>query len=163
MAEVNPDDFKGAMGSWAAGVTVVITEENGKFYGLTASSFSSLSLDPPLVLVCVNNGNHLSRMIRGSQKFGVSILAEGQDEVSGAFAKSGREPVDSLAEFEPFTMETGSPLLPGALGYVDCTLEQAVDGGDHTIFIGRVQAARFDDKKKPLVYFRRGYRDLVMD
>lgn len=160
---VNPDDFKRALGSWAAGVTVVITEHDGKYYGLTASSFSSLSLDPPLVLICVANGNHLERMVRESKKFGITILAEGQDEISGAFAKSGRDPVDSLDEFDTFTLETGSPLIEGGLGYVDCSLDQAIEGGDHTIFIGRVEQARFDEEKKPLIYFRRGYRDLVMD
>lgn len=161
--ELNLDDFKGAMGSWAAGVTVVTTELNGKVYGLTVSSFSSLSVDPVLILVCIMNSNHLASMVQESKKFGVSILAEGQDDISNFFAKSGRDPVDSYTDFPTETWSTGSPLITGSIAQIDCEVHELVPGGDHTILVGKVVGARFDPDKMPLIYFRRGYRPLNMD
>lgn len=160
---VSPEDFKGALGSWAAGVTVVTTRQHGKVYGLTVSSFSSLSIDPLLILVCLADSNRLPRMIEGSGRFAVSILAEGQEAISGFFAVSGREPVDTYTEVETFEWVTGSPIIAGAIAHLDCEVERMVPGGDHTIAIGRVVGAAYDPKKKPLIYYRRGYRSLVMD
>jgi flavin reductase (DIM6/NTAB) family NADH-FMN oxidoreductase RutF len=160
---VIPEDFKGALGSWAAGVTVVTTRHDGHVYGLTVSSFSSLSVDPLLVLVCIMNTNRLMEMLRHSQKFAVSILAEGQDEISGYFSKSGREPVKRFEDFGTIEWKTGSPIIEGAIAHLDCEVERLEAGGDHTIAIGRVVGAAFDPTKLPLMYFRRGYRKLLMD
>ena len=159
---VSPDDFKAALGSWAAGVTVVTTSLDDLVYGITVSSFSSLSMDPLLVLVCLADSNRLPRMIEQSGRFAVSILAAGQDEVSATFAKSGRDPGKDLGA-ESLVMHTGAPVIAGSIAALDCELEQAVPGGDHTIMIGRVVAAKADPSKMPLIYYRRGYRDLVMD
>ena len=82
MPSVLPDDFKGALGSWAAGVTVVTTKHQDLVYGITVSSFSSLSMDPTLIIVCLQNSNHLARLVADSQKFAVSILADDQQDVS---------------------------------------------------------------------------------
>ncbi|MCY3602939.1 MAG: flavin reductase, partial [Chloroflexi bacterium] len=90
MSPVDADTFKDALASWASGVTVLTTEHEGQVYGITASSFSTLSMDPLLVLVCIQNGNHLERMVPASGKFAVSVLATGQDDVSNHFAVSGR-------------------------------------------------------------------------
>lgn len=159
----HPDEFKGALGSWAAGVTVVTTRHEDTVYGITVSSFSSLSLDPLLVLVCLADSNRLPRMIESSGHFAVSILAEGQESVSSWFAISGREPVEKFEDFGTIEWHTGSPIVDGAIAHLDCRLEQAIPGGDHTIVVGRVLGAAFDPNKKPLIYFRRGYRSLVMD
>ena len=164
MAAVSPEDFKGAMGSWASGVTVVTTRLDDDVYGITVSSFSSLSMDPRLILVSLQDSNHLPHMMRKSKHFGVSILSVGQDEISGYFSKSGRNPEPSFgADIPVHVMETGSPLIAGALAHIDCELEDALPGGDHTIAIGRVVGASFDPDKLPLMYFRRGYRTLNMD
>ncbi|GAB4328700.1 MAG: flavin reductase family protein [Dehalococcoidia bacterium] len=163
MAPVNPDDFKGALGSWAAGVTVVTTRHNGLVYGITASSFSSLSLDPLLVLVCIARSNHLADLVPQSGRYAVTVLAEGQDEISNWFAISGRDPVPAYDEFDTFELETGSPLIRGGIAHLDCELEDALPGGDHIIAVGRVVAASFDPGARPLVYFRRGYRRLLLD
>lgn len=164
MAVVSPEDFKGAMGSWASGVTVVTTRLDGDVYGITVSSFSSLSMDPRLILVSLQDSNHLPHMIKKSKHFGVSILALGQDEISGYFSTSGRSPAPSFGDDIPVqVMETGSPLIAGALAHIDCELEEALPGGDHTIAIGRVVGASFDPDKLPLMYFRRAYRTLNMD
>ena len=162
MSEVLPDDFKGALGSWAAGVTVVSTKLDGQVYGITVSSFSSLSLDPLLVLVSIQNSNALAAMIPQSKVFAVSILADDQEAVSNAFSKSGREPGATLGEDVPtLDWHTGSPIVTGAVAHLDCHLESAIQGGDHTIMIGKVVGAAFDASKEPLIYFRRRYRGLA--
>jgi len=163
MPNVHIDDFKGALGSWAAGVTVVTTRDSGLVYGITVSSFSSLSVDPLLVLVCLANSNRLPGMIESSQKFAVSILAEGQDKLSAWFSTSGREPVPHFEDFGTIEMHTGSPIIDGAIAHLDCEVEHLIPGGDHTIAVGRVVGAAFDAGRKPLLYFRRGYRTLVLD
>ena len=101
LSEVNADDFKGALGSWAAGVTVVSTRLGDQVYGITVSSFSSLSVDPLLILVSIQNSNHLAAMIPKSKVFAVSILASDQESVSGAFSVSGREPGATLGPGVP--------------------------------------------------------------
>jgi flavin reductase (DIM6/NTAB) family NADH-FMN oxidoreductase RutF len=161
MSELHPDDFKAALGSWAAGVTVVTTRHQNFVYGITASSFTSLSLDPPFVLVCIANTNKLATMVQESKKFAVSILASDQDGVSGYFAKSGRDPVERFEDFGTIEWHTGSPIIEGALAHLDCSLEMVISGGDHTIAIGRVLGAASDPEKKPLVYYRRAYRSLT--
>jgi flavin reductase (DIM6/NTAB) family NADH-FMN oxidoreductase RutF len=161
MAEVNPDDFKAALGSWPAGVTIVTTRDNGKVYGLTVSSFSSLSFDPLMVLVCINNTNNFLDMAKKSGVFAVSILSQGQDSISNAFAASGREPVDSYAEFGVTDMETGCPVFEGATAQLDCELDQAVEAGDHTIIVGRVVGCSAEVDREPLIYYRRAYHAAV--
>ncbi|RMF11954.1 MAG: flavin reductase [Candidatus Dadabacteria bacterium] len=150
-------DFKNALASWASGVTVVTTELDGKLYGLTASSFSSLSLDPPLVLVCIANSNRLPEMVRQSGRFTVSILARDQEHLSNHFARPGREPEDTLAPGEHQDTAVDVPALANAAGYVACEVHELVEQGDHTILIGRVVEAGADDQRAPLIYYRRGY------
>ncbi len=162
MTAVSPEDFKGALGSWASGVTVVTTALDGLVYGITVSSFSSLSLDPLLVMVALADSNHLPGMIKRSGQFAVSILAADQQDVSAYFATSGRDPqpaFDFPVEARPW--HTGSPIIEGAIAHLDCELEQAIQGGDHTIVIGRVVGAAFDRERQPLVYFRRAYRSVT--
>lgn len=161
--EVHPDDFKAALGSWCAGVTVVTTRQDDLVYGITVSSFSSLSLDPRLILVCIADTNRLATMIQETKKFAVSILAEGQEQVSNYFAISGREPVPAFDEFGTIEWHTGSPIIDGAAAHLDCALHEAIPAGDHTIIIGRVLGAAARPEKKPLLYFRRGYRTVNAD
>lgn len=163
MSDVNPDDFKGALGSWAAGVTVVTTKVDGLVYGITVSSFSSLSIDPLLVLVCLANTNRLPSMIQQSGHFAVSILADDQASVSQYFARPGREPIPAFEEFGTIEWQTGSPIVDNAIAHLDCEVHQLLPGGDHTIAIGRVVGAAYRADRKPLLYFRRGYRSIVMD
>lgn len=162
MSDVHPDDFKGALGSWAAGVTVVTTRLDGLVYGITVSSFSSLSLDPLLILVSLQNSNQLAVMIKKSGKFAVSILASDQEAVSNWFSKSGREPVPAFdEEIATADWKTGCPIITGSIAHLDCELEQALPGGDHTIVVGRVIGAASEPRKQPLLYFRRSYRTLA--
>ena len=152
------DQFKSALASWASGVSVVSAVEDGLSYGLTVSSFSSLSLKPPLVLVCINNHNRLVGMVERSGKFAVSILARDQESASNACAMPRREPSETLFDGEVMTTPGGLPCVAGAAGWVDCSLHQSLVQGDHTILVGRVEAACGDDSRAPLLYFRRKYR-----
>ncbi len=160
--QLSLDDFKGALGSWASGVTVVTTELAGQVYGITVSSFSSLSVDPVLILVSLADSNQLPGMIRESGRFAVSILAADQEDVSRYFATSGRAPAPAFDPSIPVeAWVTGAPLIAGAIAQLDCSLHEAVPGGDHTIVIGKVLGARYDPGRAPLIYFRRAYRKLA--
>ncbi len=160
---VHPDDFRGALASWAGGVTVVATRHADLVYGITVSSFTSLSLDPVLVLACLQNTNRLARLIADSGKFAVSILADHQADVARWFAESGREPIPGFSEFGTIEMSTGSPIIAEAVAHLDCELERELPGGDHTIVIGRVVGAASDPLRRPLLYFRRAYLTLGLD
>ena len=163
MPDVSADDFKGALGSWAAGVTVVTTRHERLVYGLTVSSFSSLSLEPRLIMVCFANSNKIVDMVRESKTFAVSILSDDQAQIANWFSRSGREPVEAFSEFTTIEWHTGSPIISGAVAHLDCELDSLVPGGDHTIAIGRVVGASYDSSLMPLLYYRRGFRNLVMD
>jgi flavin reductase (DIM6/NTAB) family NADH-FMN oxidoreductase RutF len=151
------------MASWPSGVTVVMTEARGKVYGLTVSSFSSLSVDPLLVLVCVTSTNPLIEMVRSSRHAAITMLSEEQEAVSRFFAQPGRLPVDGYSDFTTERWATGAPILAGGVAALDCEVYDMVPGGDHMILMGRVVEARYDGEKKPLIYFRRGYRKLMVD
>jgi flavin reductase (DIM6/NTAB) family NADH-FMN oxidoreductase RutF len=132
-------------------------------YGITVSSFTSLSLDPPLVLVCVAHKNRLSGMIRDAGAFAVSLLAAEQSAASSYFSKSGREPLSSWAELAGIDEDrttAGMPVLRGAMAFVCCALHSEVAVGDHNIVIGRVVEARAQADREPLLYHRRRYRTI---
>jgi flavin reductase (DIM6/NTAB) family NADH-FMN oxidoreductase RutF len=154
---IEKHDFRRVLGSFAAGVTVVTTRgTDGTAYGLTATAFTSVSLNPPLVLVCVDKRSESHPHLPKSKIFAVNLLAADQEELSGRFATSG---TDKFAGLETTTAVTGAPILKGALGYVDCRTTQIVDAGDHTIFIGEIQALDAVEGA-PLLYFRGAYHSL---
>ena len=153
--------FKAVLSQWASGVSVVTTNDDGMLYGLTVSSFSSLSLDPPLVLVCLANSNRIVQMIEQSSGFAVSILASDQAAASNYFARPGRLPTKEFTEIEGEWTPTGQPVIKGALAWVTCRLHQTLPQGDHTIVIGRVEATHTSPpERRPLVYWSRAYRTL---
>jgi flavin reductase (DIM6/NTAB) family NADH-FMN oxidoreductase RutF len=154
---VTPELFRQVLGNWGSGVAIVSTvDDAGAPYGLTVSSFNSVSLDPPLVLVCLDNRLTGLAHFGKSKKFGVSILAESQEEVSRIFAKRGVErPSSAFA-----TGATGIPLVRDALAGLECAIEATYPGGDHTILLGRVEALSLmaaSTGAKPLLYFRGRY------
>jgi flavin reductase (DIM6/NTAB) family NADH-FMN oxidoreductase RutF len=155
---VDITQFKRALGLWASGVTVVTTRINGLMYCMTASSFSSLSIDPLLILVCVAKSAKLHELIPESKVFAVNILRDDQVDLGQTYARTGREPVASLDLVNTFDGPTGCPIFDPVLAYLDCTLHSIVDAGDHSIFIGEVQAAGSDESGLPLLYFNRSYR-----
>ena len=148
--------FKLAMSHFASGVTVVTTEHEGKQYGMTVASFASLSLHPPLVLVCIEKSVKTHDAIAAARKFGVSILAMDQAEISTHFA-SRRD--DKFAGVDVQRGPHGVPLIAGALTTLECRLHGQVPGGDHSIFIGEVTDVQTREGV-PLVYFRSAYHEM---
>jgi flavin reductase (DIM6/NTAB) family NADH-FMN oxidoreductase RutF len=156
---IDDAQFKLAMSHFASGVTVVTTEHDGTPYGMTVASFASLSLNPPLVLVCIEKSVKSHDAIAEAEKFGVSILAHDQAEVSGRFASKKIE--DRFAGVAWRRGEQlGVPLLDGAICTLECRVHNQLPGGDHTIFVGEVVDSSTGENK-PLLYFRSGYRDLA--
>lgn len=143
--------FKSALARWPSGVTVVAAEAGGERRGMTASSFSSVSLEPPLVLVCVDENANLLEVLERSERFAINILAEGQQAVSNHFA--GRPD----AGLEPLNPDLS---IEGALATLYCSKWQLYPAGDHRIVVGRVEAIRLGKAEKPLVYWNRAYRKL---
>ena len=148
-------------GLFASGVTVVTTVHEGQLRGVTVSAFSSLSLNPPLVLICLANESESKDWIAESGVFAVNILGDAQEFLSERFA--ARAPiVNTRFEGVPYhTAITGSPILAESLAWYDCRVEATYDGGDHTIFIGRVEALGSGaEGKPPLLYFANRYQRL---
>jgi 4-nitrophenol 2-monooxygenase / 4-nitrocatechol 4-monooxygenase, reductase component len=154
---VDDAQFKLAMSHFASGVTIVTTELDGRDYGMTVASFASLSLHPPLVLVCIERSVKSHDAIAASRKFGVSILGAGQAEVSNRFASKAD---DKFAGVAVERGDTGVPLIAGALCALDCTVREQLPGGDHTIFVGEVLATHVREGA-PLLYFRSAYRQIA--
>ena len=145
------------MGHFASGVTVVTTEHQGELYGMTVASFASLSLNPPLVLICVGRNMQTHGAIAAAKRFGVSILSLDQQDLSGRFASRVD---DKFAGVDYRTGTLGVPLLNGSICNLECSLHTQLDGGDHSIFVGLVEQAQTGEGA-PLVYFRSGYRELA--
>ncbi len=163
---VTPDQFKAALGRFCSGVTVVtVTDEEGD-HAMTASAFSSLSLEPPLVLVCVKKNGNMHTRLSKADGFAVNLLDEAQESVSNRFAGwwagEGSKWADLPVEPAPTSK---APWIGGSLASLDCTVHERLDGGDHTIFVGRVQDVRVDDRPReslaPLLYFAGQYRALA--
>jgi flavin reductase (DIM6/NTAB) family NADH-FMN oxidoreductase RutF len=149
--------FKLAMSHFASGVTVVTTSHDGMPYGMTVASFASLSLRPPLVVVCIEGSAKAHDAIDASGVFGVSILSADQADVSGRFASRVE---DRFAGMSVRQGELGVPLIAGALCTVECRVHSRLPGGDHTIFVGEVVHAETGEGA-PLLYFRSGYHQLA--
>lgn len=155
----DPQQYKDALAAWASGVAVVTTNAGGLLYGLTVSSFSALSLDPPLILVCLNHANRMAPMIETSGGFAVSILGDGQRSASQYFARTGRLPTADFVEIEGQWTQSGQPVVAGALAWLACSLHRTIEEGDHTIVIGRVTEVSARQEGAPLLYWQRAYRD----
>lgn len=146
--------FRAVLGQWPTGVTLVTTVADGKPYGVTASSFTSVSLDPPLVSVCLARDAFVHDLLTTSGAFGVTILGKDHAEVGRRFARYDPA-VDRFAGLEWETATTGAPLLATAIGWLDCSVRHAHEAGDHTIFVGEVLAAATPRATSPLLYHSR--------
>jgi flavin reductase (DIM6/NTAB) family NADH-FMN oxidoreductase RutF len=155
------EDFRGALAAFATGVTIVTTRGEEHPYGMTANAFSSVSLDPPLVLVCVKAFSEGGDLIRENGVFAVNILAAEQEPLSRYFASKDRaRGRDAFGDIAHRTAASGSPVLDGAVGYLDCALHASHEAGDHVIFIGEVLALGFSHEVAPLLFHGGGYRFL---
>lgn len=157
---VPADDFRQVLSRFASGVTVVSARDEAKNpIGVTVSAFSSLSLDPPLVLICLDNATSNLQDYTGGRAFAVNILSSEQDDVSNAFAFPGPRP-----PFEQVTYSEGEldlPLIDGALASLQCTTHAVHPGGDHVIVVGLVKYAKWELNVNPLVYAGGLYQSLM--
>lgn len=154
-------ELRKVMGQFATGVTVITTQAGGQLFGFTANSYTSVSLEPPLILFCLHKDSKGCSIFLENGVFAVNILANDQMAVSNGFATRDLsvEGRFQLVEHQPG--QTGSPILEGAMGYLDCRLSSSVESGDHVIFIGQVVDMGLNPDKRPLVYFQGAYRELL--
>ena len=159
-ADISPDDFRHAMGHFATGVTVVTSiAADGQPAGTTASAVSSLSLDPPLVLVCFDRDSLTLEAVRSHGAFAVNVLAAPQRHLSANFARRGPAAAWEGVRHRPGP--TGSPRLHGVLAALECTVEHYLPGGDHEIVVGRVRDIEISGNgAAPLLYWRGSYVSL---
>ena len=146
--------YRAVMGHFATGVTVITAMDDGQPAGLSVNSFTSVSLDPPLVAFCVARKSSTWPRIRATNRFTVSILAEDQEDLSRVFATTGADKFRGVAWREG---PSGAPVLAGTLAWIDCTVEAEYEAGDHVIVVGRVRELDVADEGKPLIFYRGGY------
>ena len=157
---VDPMEFRSIIGHFATGVTVITTAAGDQLHGMTANAVSSLSLDPVMVLICVDKTTHTHRVLDEGGVFAVNMLGEHQEAVSRIFAKKG-EPETGTLRGQPFRLgETGAPILSDCLAFLECRVAGTFDGGDHTIFLGQVVSEGVVEEMRPLLFYRGGYHTL---
>jgi len=158
---VKPTEFRKALGCFATGITVITLDYEGEVHGMTANAFTSVSLDPMLVLVCVDRRARTHAHLHAKKRFGVNVLAQNQRSISEYYARPARTH-DRAAEEAGASFEHtkhGTPVLCGALAYLECRLHTAQDAGDHTIFIAEVEEVVLREGE-PLLYFQSAYRGI---
>jgi flavin reductase (DIM6/NTAB) family NADH-FMN oxidoreductase RutF len=157
----DPRTLRAALGCFATGVTVVTCiAPDGRPVGLTANSFTSVSLDPPLLLVCIAKPAGCAEAMTGASHFAVNVLQNEQQPASIRFATRDEDRFGATPWAEG---EFGPPILKDSLGVFECERFEVHDGGDHHILVGRVLKASFDESLDPLLYFRGRYRRLHFD
>jgi flavin reductase (DIM6/NTAB) family NADH-FMN oxidoreductase RutF len=160
LMSVDPIAFRKALGCFATGVTIITTTDAANQpVGITANSFTSLSLDPPLVLFCLDRKSASFAAFHKNRHFAVNILRDSQQELSRTFARSVPDKWTGV----PFeTWDTGCPILPDSLAALECDVDEIIEGGDHVILIGKVRRIRMEEGDcQPLVYFRGKYAGVV--
>src|SRR5579872_4878654 len=157
-APVTSEEFRRACGRFATGITIAsVLDAAGTPHGLTVSSFVSVSLEPPMVSICLGHAVALIDIFRASPYFGINVLAEDQQALSELFARKGHDRFNGLDWYHGEV--TGVPLLPGVLAAIECAVEQRITAGDHDIFVAQMVGARAVDGE-PLIHFMGRYRKL---
>ena len=157
---VSPQELRHAMRQWPTGVTIVTVSHQDIRHGMTVSSFTSLSLEPPWVLISLDRSSRTYHLVAEAGHFGVIFLSGQQRAISERFARRETEAEDRFAGLETHTLVSGAPFLGGGLGCLDCRVVTTIEAGSNTLFIGEVLAARSGEGELPLVYFNRQYRQL---
>lgn len=152
------EEFKLAVGKFPTGVTVITTNQGSKLYGFTANSFASVSLEPHLISFCLNKEAYSFDAFSDAEYFSISILSSAQADISGHFARH------SADKFKGVDYELGkhsnSPLIQGAICFIECKKYNIFECGDHSIFIGEVIKTQIDEDKSPLLYFSKSYLEI---
>jgi len=157
-AELTPRSLRDAFGCFGTGVTVVTARDAaGPLVGLTANSFTSVSLDPPLLLLCVDRKSRRAPVIEAAERFAVNVLHAGQEAISKRFAKA--QDANAFSDL-PLENWDGVTVLCDAMAVFSCTRHAVLDGGDHFILVGRVERLAFDPDQHPLLYFQGRYRSV---
>lgn len=155
---IDPDSFRSVLGRFASGVTVITTRDaSGRDHGMTVSAFTALSLNPPLVLACIDRTAAMYEVLEQTRFFTVNILSSPQEAVSRRFSD-----FDAHQRFDGIGFSRsrrGAPILDDVLAYLECSLQSRLDGGDHGMFIGEVESA-ITEELRPLLYYRGGYAQL---
>jgi 3-hydroxy-9,10-secoandrosta-1,3,5(10)-triene-9,17-dione monooxygenase reductase component len=154
MSDFDSGRFRHVLGHFPTGVTVVTATLDGSPQGLTIGSFTSVSLEPPLVLFCAAKSSSTWEKMQPLESFAANILGEDDEELCRLFATKGADRFRHLAWSE---YRTGSPVIHGALAFVDCRTEATYDAGDHVIIVGRVMELGYATEGKPLLFYRGGY------
>ncbi len=149
--------FRSVMSRFATGVTIVTTCKGTERHGITVNAFASVSLDPPLVLICIDRSSYLHDILLESGIFAVNLLAEDQGYLSECFASHSEDRYHRFCGATFHTAATGAPVLDGTLGYVDCRIVGVYPGGDHSIIVGSVETLGTGTDDDPLLYYRSRY------
>lgn len=158
---IDPADFRRALSEFATGVTVITVQRGEIMHGMTANTFTSLSLDPPLVLFCVGKEARMARLLEGADGFAINVLSADQERISNHFAGRNRPEHDEFAILRRGPL---APLIPGSLVSLSCSYECQHEGGDHWIIVGRVQQIHRPDSgvpRPPLIFFRSRYSTIA--
>ena len=158
---IDPAVFRLVAASFASGVTVITSGKDGVFRGMTARAFTSLSLDPPMVLVCVDRATRTLSMVQSSGVFNVNILDAHQEEMSRRFATRSEAELDGMRGYDYVLGQLGAPIIKDSLAHFECRLALQFDGGGHVIFVGAVETGAVSKVEMPLLYFRGQYRHLA--
>lgn len=164
IADAHAEGFKQALGSFASGVTVVtFWDRDDRPSGMTASSFSSVSIDPLLVLVCMNREARSYEDVMSRSRFGVNILGQSGVDISSHCARPGKDKLLPAEWLHDVSLDHSPPALVEAIAYLDCSLESEVPAGTHSILVGEVQGIGLSEdhiEASPLLYYRGNYREL---
>jgi flavin reductase (DIM6/NTAB) family NADH-FMN oxidoreductase RutF len=152
--------FRKAMSRWTTGVTIVTSKYQEEQHGLTVSSFTSISVSPPIVCVSVNEKTRSFQLIDKSGAFAVTILEQAQDAISECFAGRIADEGDRFYGIDTFTLETGAPFVSDGIAFFDCKVIHRMTFSGNSIFFGEVVAAKYRDSGKPLLYTNRTYQSL---
>ena len=157
---LNAEELRTAMRAWTSGVAIVTATSDGEVHGMTVSSFTSISLDPPLIMISLQASSRTHAMVSKAGAFGVTILAADQQDLSERFADRPPGTDHRLDGLATETLLTGAPFIQGGLAWLDCRVFKTIPVGMNTLFVGEVVAVGGKDDSAPLVYHDRGYRRL---
>jgi flavin reductase (DIM6/NTAB) family NADH-FMN oxidoreductase RutF len=158
---IDSAQYRDIVGRFATGVTVVTTRNEGLYHGFTANAVTSVSLDPLLLLVCVDKTARAHEELVNADAFAVNILTREQEDLSNLFAQRGEPVAENLRGVPSRPGVTGAPIIEAALAYLECETAERLEGGDHTIFLGRVVAGQGGNDGSPLLYYHGKYRTIA--
>jgi flavin reductase (DIM6/NTAB) family NADH-FMN oxidoreductase RutF len=157
---LDPEQLRRSMRAWTSGVAIVTASHAGEQHGMTVSSFTSIALEPPVIIVSLQTDSRTHDLVVGAKAFAVTILAEDQQELSDRFAGRVPDTEDRLEGVETEKLVSDAPFIKGGLAYLDCRISETIEVGTNTLFLGEVISARGNGEGDPLTYHNQKYRKL---